>query len=211
MNPIDEYATHADLETWFYRGVHQGAAKMLVVIDNFDGGNYPAYLMPGETYKPVEMQKVRATFDLLKPFHEQCEAIYRPPKLKEALREADDDGAHWVTIDGKHVLLDKDDNVNVQEAIAQKLRTCEILETVSGPETQVVSMRVRFNDDDTITITAIPPHGNENSVRWLQEMKILAPGPPRRVVTIESDPEAWFYALPLNLHGSYCRARIVEG
>jgi hypothetical protein len=42
MNPLSEYATRDDMATWFARGVHQGAAKMLVVIDHFDGGNYPA-------------------------------------------------------------------------------------------------------------------------------------------------------------------------
>ena len=82
MNPIDEYATRDDMATWFYRGVRQGAAKMLVVIDHFDGGNYPAYLMPGETYKPVEMQKVSATFDLLKPFDVQFLARYGAPKCE---------------------------------------------------------------------------------------------------------------------------------
>jgi hypothetical protein len=81
-NPFDGYATHADLRTWFCRGVRKGAVKMLVVIDTFDGGNYPAFLMLGEAYKPVEMQKVSATFDLLKPFDVQFLARYGAPNLE---------------------------------------------------------------------------------------------------------------------------------
>jgi hypothetical protein len=42
VHPFCGYATRADLRTWFYRSLRKGAAKMLVVIDNFDGGNYPA-------------------------------------------------------------------------------------------------------------------------------------------------------------------------
>jgi hypothetical protein len=38
--------------------------------------------MPGETYKPVEMQKVSATFDLLKPFDVQFLARYGAPKCE---------------------------------------------------------------------------------------------------------------------------------
>jgi hypothetical protein len=82
VHPFCGFATRADLRTWFYRSLRKGAAKMLVVIDNFDGGNYPAYLMPGETYKPVEMQKVSATFDLLKPFDVQFLARYGAPKCE---------------------------------------------------------------------------------------------------------------------------------
>jgi hypothetical protein len=56
---------------------------MLLYLDTFDGGDYPEFVMPGEAAsKPEPMQKLRAVFDLLKPFDVQFLAFYGAPKCE---------------------------------------------------------------------------------------------------------------------------------
>ena len=81
-HPFGGYATRDDARAWFYRGVHKGAVKMLVVLDTFSGGDSPEFLKPGEVYKPQDMLKVTGTFDLLKPFDVQFLALYGVPKCE---------------------------------------------------------------------------------------------------------------------------------
>lgn len=41
-------ATRQDIESWFDRGVAEGATHMIVVCDTYDHDDYPVFVKPGE-------------------------------------------------------------------------------------------------------------------------------------------------------------------
>ncbi len=62
--------TKSEIQSWFDRGVEQGATHMAVVCDTFDWEDYPHSIMPGGDpldYKPGSMQKVMEVYALHLP------------------------------------------------------------------------------------------------------------------------------------------------
>lgn len=45
--------TRDDIRGWLAEGKRQGATHMIVVCDTFDHGDFPVYVMPGETPRAV--------------------------------------------------------------------------------------------------------------------------------------------------------------
>lgn len=64
-------ATQNDIRLWLSQAKAKGAAYMLVVVDTFDYGDYPVYVLPGqdvrkriEAYHDVNMQRVMEVYNL---------------------------------------------------------------------------------------------------------------------------------------------------
>jgi hypothetical protein len=64
---------------WFERGKADGAAQMVIMLDDFDGTFYPEYLKRGESLGRLQdMQTPCASLDLDRSFYEQFRAEYGP-------------------------------------------------------------------------------------------------------------------------------------
>lgn len=75
---MSERTTTDDIRRWLQRGREQGATHLIVVCDQFDYGDFPVYVMPGEnaTAKTIHeskqaMQRVMEVYKLSLPWEAQ--------------------------------------------------------------------------------------------------------------------------------------------